>query len=257
MVIPLNLSAQIAGEIPNGGSLQLPDIYLQLYENYHDTMTYLDIDADGYNDIKITLYKGYPPHDAPNVVFLETPGNKYALCVDSTAPDYAVHYNQNDSICIGSNVWGADSIYYAGCYAGWSCSYDTSSIVNKYLAYKNIYTGDIGWLKFSMKLYAQTEPTDVSFSVSEMVGFNLNTNLKNISNEFQFTISPNPLNQGSFSIQSTTSISRVDVYTLSGVRMATYLSNPVRYHLPVENGLYIVRAYDSKGRSSTTKLVKL
>lgn len=253
----VNLSAQVAGEVPVAGTLQSPNILLRIYENYHDTITFLDMDSDGEMDLKISLYKGYPPHDAPNIVMFETLENKLAICVDSVGSFNAVHYDLNDTLCTGNNSWGIESLYAAGCYGGWNCTLDTSSLNNKYIAYRNNITGDVGWLKVSMKLYAETEETFVEFQISEMIVFNLGTGLESPSGHFNFVMSPNPSASNYLSVSSSTSIAMVELYDLSGRRIASYKSGFDRIDLPEGSGVFIVKAYDKEGRSSTEKLIKL
>lgn len=257
LFLNFSLFAQVAGEIPTGGSIEVPNIDLRLYENYSDTITYLDIDLDGFVDLKITLFKGYPPFDASNLVLFETPDNKFAFCVDSMSSLTTIHYNLNDPLCIGISEWGIDSVYSAGCYAGWTCSHDTSSVNNKFIAYKNNITGDVGWFKFSMKLYSQTEPTFVSFKISEMLVFNLESGLGNASNDFHFKISPNPFSNNYFSISSNKTLSMVEIYDLSGNRRANFKSDFDKILFPESNGVYIIKVYDEDGNSLTEKLLKL
>ncbi len=251
------LSAQIAGEIPTGGTLKLPNIDLRLYEKNHDTIAYLDIDADDEMDLKIRLYKGYPPNDAPNMVFLETPGNKLSFCVDAVSSFNAVHYNLNDTLCTGKNSWGPDSIFVAGCYGGWSCTHDTSSVYNKFIAYKNNITGDVGWFKFTMKLYSEAAQTFVSFVISEMLVYELGTGLGKATNDFHFILSPNPSTSSFFSISSSKTLAMIEIYDLTGKRIASHKTDFDNIYLPERSGVYIIKVYDQEGNSSTEKLLKL
>lgn len=253
----LNLSAQTAGEIPAGATLVSPNIHLQLYTNYTDTIAYLDLDSDGETDLNISLYKGYPPHDAPNMVMFETVENKFAFCVDSVGSFNTVHYDLNDTLCTGNTNWGTENLYTAGCYGGWNCTLDTSALPNRYIAYRNNITGDVGWLKASMKLFAESEEMLVEFHLSEMIVFDLGTGVVQTPDDFNFKITPNPVTSNYFSVTSSISLTLVEIYDLSCRRVASYSSGFDRIDLPESSGVFIVKAYDTEGRSSTEKLLKL
>jgi hypothetical protein len=75
-----------AGSVPTGTSIINNIVDLNIVEDEHDTTTFLDIDGDGTQDIRIWFLKGYPPGDGSNFVSFYTFNNSFSFCINSGQP---------------------------------------------------------------------------------------------------------------------------------------------------------------------------
>jgi len=263
LVLNLNGSIQpifsqvIAGSVPNGTSIIQNVVDLSIIEDEKDTTTYLDIDGDGSQDIKIWFLKGYPPTDASNFVSLYVLNNSFSFCINSGQPGKTSLYELGDTLCTTGHEWGVDSFYIIGCYGGWTCTGDTSSINDKYLAYKKNASGEIGWIRVSMSLYSGIEPRTITFKITELLALYLGTGINNLKDQIEFNVIPNPTLDGRFEIRCSEIFSKIEVFNAAGQLLKSYPANIHDLKLAESKGLYIVRIKDEKGLSGSQKIIRL
>ena len=258
LFLPFGLTGQaIAGYVQPGTSIYYSPIELVIIENDQDTTTYLDLDNDGTHDIRIWLIKGNTPSDAPNMAILFSIGSTFSFCNNPELPESIALHSLGDTLCANGLGWGTDSIYTAGCYGGWNCTQDGSPVSDKYIAYRNNSTGEVGWLRVSMSLYAQVDQLPVSFTIYEFLHFDQQSGVDENSIPNHPQIIPNPTVDGNFSIQNNTEIKRIDIFDASGQHIFSYLSPNLQLRLPIERGLYIIRIRDSKGQNNIQRIIRL
>jgi len=258
LFVSTSIDGQVtAGDIPPGTSVIYSPVEFSITENEHDTTTYLDLDADGIEDVRIWFFKGNTPSDAPNMAIFFALGNTFSFCNVSDQPVRVALYSLGDTLCFNGGVWGVDSVYTAGCYGGWGCKHDESPVIDEYIAYKKISTGEVGWLKVSMSLYAQVDQIPVTFSISEMLVLALQSGVNEQSNSTNYEIVPNPTSDGYFSIKGIDEFESIDIFNASGQNISNGLNSSSQFCLPDEQGLYMVRIRDSKGLYSIQKVLRL
>jgi len=246
-----------AGSVPNGTSIIQNVVDLSIIEDDKDTTTYLDIDGDGSQDIKIWFFKGYPPSDGSNFVSLYVLNNSFSFCTNSGHPGKTSLYELGDTLCTIGHEWGVDSFYIIGCYGGWTCTGDTSSINDKYIAYRKNASGEIGWLRVSMSLYSDTEPRTITFQITELLGLYLGAGINNLKDQISFNLIPNPTLDGNFEIHSNDILSKIEVFNSEGQLLKSYPANSKDLTLPESKGLYIVRIKDENGLIGSQKIIRL
>jgi|GEM_PF-2288563 len=249
----------IAGAIPPGTSVIYSPVDLEVTEVDHDTTTYIDLDLDGTDDVKIKLHRGdISVDDAISTGFVAL-GNKFSFCnIPSQLERIALH-GLGDTLCIDSNEWGLDSFYIVGCIGGWLC-YQTNTepiVIDEYIAYKKNATGEVGWLKISMDLYFLDSNAPITFSISEMLVLSLASDVHEQSKSTFFNILPNPTFDGYFSIQHEAEIETIEIFNSTGQTISAFSVTGKQFELTAEPGLYIVRIRDSKGRYASQKILRL
>ena len=247
----------VAGNVPPGSSISSQSVELRVIENEHDTITFLDPDGDGSNDVQILLAKGNTPSDAPNLVIFRTFGNRYSFCVEEENLTKIIHYNLGDTLCALNSEWGTDSLYIAGCYGGWNCTHDTAAVNDKFIAYKNNLTGETGWIKVSMSLYSQVDQIPVTFTISEMLVLYIGSGIYDANNTIHFDLMPNPTYDGQFVIKSEQNLSCIAIYSYYGQKLHHYKSASGEYSLPDMEGIYFICVVNAEGKTSTRKIIRL
>jgi hypothetical protein len=246
-----------AGSVPNGTSIIQNIVDLNIIEDDTDTTTYLDIDGDGSQDIKIWFFKGYPPSDGSNFVSLYVLNNSFSFCTNSGHPGKTSLYELGDTLCTIGHEWGVDSFYIIGCYGGWTCTGDTSSINDKYIAYRKNASGEIGWLRVSMSLYSGTEPRTITFKITELLGLYLGAGINNLKDQITFNLIPNPSLDGRFEIRCSERLSKIEVFNSEGQLLKSYPANSNDLTLPESKGLYVVRIIDENGLNGSRQIIRL
>jgi hypothetical protein len=246
-----------AGSVPPGTSIVHNIVTLSLSEVGRDTITYFDIDGDASQDIKVLFMKENPEVDGSNSVSFFTINNAFSLCINSGQPGKAAWYEFGDTLCTTNHEWGVDSLYSVGCFGGWFCPLDTSSANNKYLAYRKNATGEVGWIKISMSLYAFNDSRTITFNIDELLVPYLASGIPNEKNQIKFDMVPNPTADGIIEIRCPKKISSIELFNPAGQLIQSYLTNDTAIKLPEDKGLYIVRIKDEKGWMGIQKIVRM
>ncbi|HZV68577.1 MAG TPA: T9SS type A sorting domain-containing protein [Saprospiraceae bacterium] len=256
--IPTALQSQAtAGYVPPGASVNFTPVELSIIENEHDTTTYLDLDGDGEEDVRIWLLKGYPPTDAPNMVVFFALDNTFTFCNGAGSPENLALYQFGDALCTNDENWGTDSIYTVGCYGGWNCIQDGSPVIDKYVAYKKNSSGEIGWIKISMSLFSGQDPIPVTFNISEMLVLHIGTGIHDKEESEIFNVLPNPTSDGRFVIENVNAISDIEIFNALGQCIERHTWNENQFQLPDQKGIYMIRLRDMNGKYSIRKIVRL
>jgi hypothetical protein len=253
----LLFSQVTAGSVPTGASIINNVVDLNIIENEHDTTTYLDIDADGTQDIRIWFLKGYPPYDAPNLVAFYILNNSLSLCINSGLSGKTSLYELGDTLCTTGHEWGVDSFYIVGCYGGWTCTGDTTSINNKFIAYRKTITGEIGWIRVSMSLYSGVEPRTITFNINELLVLYLESGIIDLKDQITFDLAPNPTLDGRFEIQCSQGFSSIELFNSEGQLIKIFSMDGSDLYLPESKGLYLVKIRNEKGMYGSRKIIRL
>lgn len=246
-----------AGSVPTGTSIIYNIVDLSIDEVNEDTITYIDIDGDGFQDIKIWFMKGDLEVDGAHEVIFFTIDNLFSLCVNLGLPRKTTLYEFGDTLCTTNHEWGADSIYEVGCMGGWFCPIDTSSIRDKYLAYRKNATGEIGWIKVSMSLYSGWDNDTITFKIDELLVLYLQSGTNNVKDQIDFDVVPNPTVDGIVEVRFPGKLSIIELFTPAGQLIKSYLPNDTVLILPESKGLYILRIKDEKGMIGIQKIVRM
>lgn len=246
-----------AGSIPPGTSVYFTPVDMSVIDNESDTITFVDLDGDGIEDIRIWLIKGNPPSDAPNMVVFFALGNTFSFCNVTEGPDHVAYYQSGDTLCWNDDIWGSDSIYTVGCFGGWNCIQDETPVIDKYVAYRKNATNEIGWLKVSMSLYSSVDQNPVTFTISEMLVLYLGSSTENANNEFALEIFPNPSIDGRFVIRAEQQLSTIEVFNYAGQRINYTKFDEDEYSLPALQGVYLVRAINVEGNYAIRRVLRL
>ena len=250
-------SQVIAGNVPTGTSIIYNIVDLSIDEVNEDTITYFDIDGDGAQDIKIWFIKGDLEVDGAHTVTLFTIDNSFSFCANSGKPLKTILYEFGDTLCTNNHDWGLDSIYEVGCAGGWFCPLDTSSIHDKYLAYRKNATGEIGWIKISMRLFQGWENDTITFKIDELLVLYLGSGTNKLIDQIDFDVVPNPTPDGIFEVRCPEKISSIELFTPTGQLIKSYSPNDPVLILPEDQGLYIVRVKDEKGLIGIQRIVRM
>jgi len=244
----------LAGEVPMGSSILLPAIDLVVIKNEHDTITYLDIDKDGYDDVQIWLLKGNTPSDGPNGVYFFPLDSKYSFCVDQGNPGNIVLYTLGDTLCNQNTTWNDLSMMTVGCYGSWNCSTDTAAINNVYVAYKDP-SEEIGWLKVSMSLYAEVDQIPVTFSMSEMLVPFIESGTSHAQVDDDIVVVPNPSRDGVFVVNG--AYNRIEIFNSSSQLVSVLNDKDTSLMLPSVPGVYFLKIAKTSGEYFTKKIIRL
>ena len=263
VVVVLSISTQslfsqvTAGSVPTGTSILYNVVDLSIDEVNEDTTTYIDIDGDGSPDIKIWFIKGDLTVDGTHEVTFFTIDNSFSFCVSPGQPRKTILYELGDTLCNTLYEWGVDSVNNVGCMGGWFCPIDTSSVHDKYLAYRKNATGEIGWIKISMSLYSGWDQDTITFKIDELLVLYLGSSTKNVKDQVDFDAVPNPTLDGIFEVRYPEKISSIELFTPAGQLIKSYLPNDALLILPESKGLYILRVKDESGRIGIQKIVRM
>lgn len=247
----------VAGSIP-AGSVVLNDVVsLEVTESDYDTSGYLDLDQDGLMDLSFLLHKGFPPVDNPHFVKVFLLNNQYALCYRDTVFHHLTLHNAGDTLCENMSLWGTTDHYTLDCFGAWTCSFDTTPTVNKFLAYKNLTTGNEGWIMFSMNLYPTESAPAVTFQINEWLTYNPITSVEDISHQSTVGLYPNPTSDGKITCPVGIVPEQIVAYDMWG-RQQTFLQTSQRqFQLPDQPGLYFIRMNDSSGQAILQRILRL
>ena len=253
----LNISVKthaqvIAGSTPAGTSIINPNLNLSVTGYYHDTVSFLDIDCDNINDIRVRLSACFPAVDCPNEVEFLNINNSYSLCSDVVPNWNPVFYNYGDTLCSGNYVWVTAPNYQLGCLGSLSCYPFPDMVTDKYLAYYKFSTQQVGWIKISFDLTQLT----ITLAVSELVVLCDITSISHNTNEDTFYLSPNPTVDGKLNISWDKEISSVNIYNSLGKCIKSMAGNVKEFTLPEPGGLFFIRIYDLDGNSHLEKIYR-
>jgi len=246
-----------AGSVPPGTSIIYNVVDLSIDEVNEDTITYFDIDGDGSHDIKIWFLKGDLQVDGAHTVTFFAIDNSFSFCVNGGKPQKTIFYDFGDPLCTTNHEWGVDSIYEIGCVGGWFCPFDTSTVHDKYLAYRKNATGEIGWIKIAMRLYSGWDQDTITFKIDELLVLYLGSGTNSLKDKIDFDVVPNPTPDGIFEVIYPEKISSIELFNPAGQLIKSYLPNDTVLILPEDKGLYIVRVKNEKGMIGIQKIVRL
>ena len=246
------------GSIPSGTSVISNIIDLRIADLVLDTTAFLDIDEDGNQDIAIWLHTGAPFIDDPRLVIFYMLNDSFSICTDTAHENKYTHlYELGDTICTPGQEWGVLNFYTVGCNGGWGCHNGVTYITNKYLAYRNNATGDIGWMKISSSLFSGVTPDSITFTIFELLTYSTETGLDQGPESFEFDIYPNPIAGDRGYIHCSEKITEMALFTVQGQLLQTYTGDFNDIRIPDFQGLYILRVRNEKGNYAIEKFMKL
>lgn len=100
-----------------------------------------------------------------------------------------------------------------------------------------------------LNIYSDKDYTILLDSVSIFLNISATSTVKHIrQTETDITIYPNPTSDY-FQFNSKSNIGKVEVYSMIGKKIKTYEKSQINYSTKdLRNGIYLIRAYDSKGQ---------
>ena len=169
-------NAQIIAGSPSAGLIiSNPNINLSVSTVGNTVSGIFDIDCDSIADMRVDLYKGPTAIDGANMAYLYVLNPLFEICADTgtTTLRDVYYFNLGDTlICPDSTYWSNDTIYKLGDAGCMDCQ-GPYSVSNLFIAYRNISTSQIGWIKISFSLF---DPSPI-LSIPEILSPCLNTEL--------------------------------------------------------------------------------
>jgi len=247
-------SAQVtAGSVRFGTSAINSNIHLLAAGNERDTATVLDLDCDGINDVRLYLYNGNLEVDGRNEARLILLNDSFSVCTDTGQAGLIALYNAGDTLCTGAHQWSADTNITLGCYGGFTMiCYQQYSTVDKYIAYIKKSTQQIGWIKASFNLMADT----LALSVKELLVLCKPEAVSEPDDAAHFNLSPNPSPDGKVKITRGERISWIEVFNCYGQVVKTFHGYSNEIVLPDQGGIYIVRLFYDSGIYFNRKVIR-
>lgn len=169
----------IAGSSSAGLIISDPNINLSVSTIGNTVSDIFDLDCDSIADMRVDLYKGPTVVDGANVAYLYVLNPTFEICADTgtTTLRDVYYFNLGDTlICPDSTYWSNDTIYKLGDAGCMDCQ-GPFSVSNLFIAYRNISTSQIGWIKISFNLFDSGGPTPITLSIPEVLSPCLNTAL--------------------------------------------------------------------------------
>lgn len=245
--------AQItAGSIPAGTSVYNPGINLETDSIFEEDTASFDIDCDGVNDIRLTLYKGPTIIDGANVVSLFLLNSSLEICTDTGYYSEAHFYNFGDSLnCIASEEWISDSISYLSSFGCFGCI-GPGVLNDVYVQYK--LGSSIGWIKVSFDIDDITP--ELTATVSEVLQLCTVTGEIERPEDDRIFIYPNPTMEGIIQLEGGKRVASVQLYNVAGQRMDVQLLPNNQIKIPNEKGLYALRVIDVNQKIWRTTVLK-
>jgi hypothetical protein len=170
----------IAGSGSSGLIISNPSVSLSNHVIGSTASAYFDLNCDSVADMRVDLIKGATAVDGANEAFLYVLNPDFQVCADTGT--YQIrpvnYYNAADTLyCSGIHNFANDTIYHLGDYGCMDCAgpYTAS---NKFIAYRNTATSQIGWIKIIMDLTdGGSHSLPVTLSVPQILSPCANTSL--------------------------------------------------------------------------------
>lgn len=144
----------IAGSGAAGQIISNPSVNLSNHVIGSTASAFFDLNCDSVADMRVDLIKGATAVDGANSAYLYVLNPAFEVCADTgnffiTPVNF---YNGADTLyCTGTNNWANDTIYKLGDYGCMDCT-GPYTATNKFIAYRNTATSQIGWIKIVMDL---------------------------------------------------------------------------------------------------------
>ncbi len=250
----ISFAQVLAGDVPPGMVVTNPVISLSNSITSTAVSDSLDIDLDGVDDVKFTLYNGPTIIDGANSLKILIKNPLFSFCTHDTAWSYrVVQYSFNDLLdCNFTPGWISDTLIFIGDYGCMGCA-GPGTATDKYFAYQK--GSDIGWIKFSYDIVGQGSGTPLTFQVFEMVSEDTNIgiaeNAKGNLNTY-----PNPTTDGYVALTSNKQIAHIQVFNVLGSELPFDRVSTSGIQLPENTGIYFVRSTFSDGSISTVRVVR-
>lgn len=251
----IDLKAQMtAGYVSAGMSAVNPNINLIISVVGDTASAPFDVDCDGIDDFRIWFSKGETAVDGSNMIGLYLLNSDYQLCVDNSNYPPVTFYTFGDTLCNGSSQYNSGQFFMLACYGGFGCVTGPAADTI-YFAYRNAVTLTEGWAQFSFSLNDAGSTTAPITCVLDRILASCLLEIRNSENEIQFSLYPNPSNDGKVRFHSNLKIERIEILDVTG-RIVSVENNPAIVLLPDEKGLYLLRMRTSDGNYFTTEIVR-
>ena len=195
LLVESTYSQVFAGSGYSGLYISDPNVNLSVSTVGNTVSGMIDLNCDSFADIRVDLHRGATMVDAPNTAYLFVLNPAFEICGDTglTLLRNVNYFNFGDSlICPSSSYWANDTIYKLGNFGCMDCT-GPFSVSNLFIAYRNISTSQIGWIKISFDL---NDPSPIELTIPEALSPCISTSLISIGAStcgvftYTYTITP-------------------------------------------------------------------
>ena len=244
----------LAGEVPNGATVLVLNIDLQLTEPNTQDGAGLEVDCDDQPDISAILIYGQPILDAPNLARLDLIDTEMELCMDLQAYSRPQYYAYGQALtCTGAYDWQSDSVNYLGNFGGFIPTGPTE-IDSMYVAYRGG-GGEAGWILLSFDLTGSLSQP-IWLKIHQVLSICGITSTPEHVATSKIRLFPNPTNGQALQVETVDPLHSIELLDAAGRLVARYSGTFHTIPAPEMAGAYQVRAIHSDGHRSISRLVR-
>lgn len=252
--LPFIAQAQLhAGEVPSGATAIELGIAIDLPGSNTTDAATIDLDCDGFADLKVMLVHGMPEADAPNYAVLRTLYADMEICRKGTGTSARPSYylEGEELTCTGDFDWRSTPTTVLGVYGtrGATGPFRADSM---YIAFSN--KGQVGWLELSFRLNSQVPRLRVH---RVLTWCNAGAEAPLAPAGVELRVMNNVTAGEPLRITNGQEFTAFEMYDLAGKLVLTRQAPATELEAPADPGTYIMHGVKADGQRAVAKVIRL